>query len=58
MGERTRSLHYSVWCQFIQLVQISEASEGHFGEGDVAVLHTTDSDGKYVILEEMDEQDI
>ncbi|XLR60696.1 hypothetical protein S83_011368, partial [Arachis hypogaea] len=30
MGERARSLHYLVWCQFIQLVQISEASKGPF----------------------------
>ncbi|XLR04783.1 hypothetical protein HN51_059657 [Arachis hypogaea] len=28
--------------------------KGHFGEGEVAVLHTTDSAGKYVILKEMD----
>ncbi|KAL1307575.1 hypothetical protein HN51_049481 [Arachis hypogaea] len=40
------------WYKYLKL------QKGHFGEGEVAVLHTTDSAGKYVILEEMDEQDI
>ncbi|XP_025652842.1 probable sugar phosphate/phosphate translocator At1g06470 [Arachis hypogaea] len=36
------------WYKYLKL------QKGHFGEGEVAVLHTTDSAGKYVILEEMD----
>ncbi|QHO12470.1 putative sugar phosphate/phosphate translocator [Arachis hypogaea] len=36
------------WYKYLKL------QKGHFGEGEVAVLHTTDSASKYVILEEMD----
>ncbi|XLT33491.1 hypothetical protein HN873_064794 [Arachis hypogaea] len=36
------------WYKYLKL------QKGHFGEGEVAVLHTTDFAGKYVILEEMD----
>ncbi|KAL1307460.1 hypothetical protein AAHE18_17G033900 [Arachis hypogaea] len=42
----------------VSLFKLVQLQKGHFGEGEVAVLHTTDSSGKYVILEEMDEQDI
>ncbi|QHO24110.1 putative sugar phosphate/phosphate translocator [Arachis hypogaea] len=36
------------WYKYLKI------QKGHFGEGEVEVLHTTDSTGKYVILEEMD----
>ncbi|XLR46884.1 hypothetical protein HN51_030950 [Arachis hypogaea] len=36
------------WYKYLKL------QKGHFGEGEVAVLHTTDSASKYVIIEEMD----
>ncbi|KAE9606344.1 putative sugar phosphate transporter domain-containing protein [Lupinus albus] len=39
------------WYKYLKL------QKGHTKEGDLAGLHTTDSAAKYVILEEMDEQD-
>ncbi|MED6156299.1 hypothetical protein PIB30_013331 [Stylosanthes scabra] len=39
------------WYKYLKL------QNGHFGEGEVAALHTTDAAGKYVILEELEEQD-
>ncbi|MED6137954.1 hypothetical protein PIB30_069848 [Stylosanthes scabra] len=39
------------WYKYLKL------QNGHFGEGEVAALHTTDSAGKYVMLEELEEKD-